>query len=151
MEKNGYPAVNSEKTMFMKCTGDEYIIHGLFFYDMMHIYSCDAMKDEFLALYKKDFDITGVEDFDIDIIRCFHLTKMETFLGMVVEQSSKSIKIHLDNYVKDVVAEYAEYIKKALRPKKVPISPGVTFKPEDASELPDPLRQKYYRSFVAKL
>ena len=96
------------------------------------------MKDEFLALYKKDFDITGG-------------TKMETFLGMVVEQSSKSIKIHLDNYVKDVVAQYAEYIKKALRPKKVPISPGVAFKPEDASELPDPLKQKYYRSFVAKL
>ena len=30
---------------------------------------------------------------------------LEIFLGMVVEQSSKSIKIHLDNYVKDVVAE----------------------------------------------
>jgi hypothetical protein len=85
----------------MKSKGDEYIIHGLFVDDMRHIYSCDAMKDEFLALYKKDFDITGG-------------TKMETFLG-------KSIKIHLDNYVKDVVAEYAKYIKKALRPKKVPI------------------------------
>ena len=102
------------------------------------------MKDAFLALYKKDFNITGG-------------TKMETFLGMVVEQSSKSIKIqraikiHLDNYVKDVVAEYAENIKKALRPKKVPISQGVAFKAEDAPELPDPLRQKYYRSFVAKL
>ncbi len=51
---------------------------------MMHMYSCDAMKDEFLALYKKDFDITG-------------RTKMETFLGMVVEQSGKLIKILLDN------------------------------------------------------
>ena len=88
------------------------------------------MKDEFLALYKKDFDITGG-------------TKMETFLGMVVEQSGKSIKIHLDDYVKDVVAEYGEYIKKALFPKEVPISPGVAFKNEDAPELPDPLRQKY--------
>ena len=76
---------------------------------------------------------------------------METFLGMVVEQSSKSIKIHLDNYVKDVVAEYAAHIKKALRPKKVPIFPGVAFKAEDAKELPDPLKQKYYRSFVAQL
>ena len=47
---------------------------------------------------------------------------------MVVEQSGKSIKIQRDNYVKDVVAEYAEYINKALRPKKVPISPGVAFK-----------------------
>ena len=68
---------------------------------------------------------------------------------MVVEQSDKSIKIHLDNYVKNVVAEYAEYIKKSLRPKKVPISPGVTIKAEDVPELPNPLKQKYYRSFVA--
>ena len=45
-------------------------------------------------MYKKDLDITGG-------------TKMETFLGMVVEQSGNSIRIHLDNYVKDVVAEYA--------------------------------------------
>ncbi len=66
------------------------------------------MKDEFLALYKKYFDVTGG-------------TKMETFVGMVVVQSGKSIKIHLDNYVKDFV------------------------------ELPNPLKQKYYRSFVAML
>ncbi len=44
---------------------------------MMHIYSCDAMKDEFLALYKKGFKITGG-------------SKMETFLGMVVEQDEVS-------------------------------------------------------------
>ncbi len=40
---------------------------------MVHIYSCDAMKYEFLALYKKEFEITGG-------------SKMETLLGMVVEQ-----------------------------------------------------------------
>ncbi len=51
--------MNSEKTIFMKRKGDKYIIHGLFVDDMMHIYSCYAMKDEFLALFKKDFDITG--------------------------------------------------------------------------------------------
>ena len=38
-----------------------------------------------------------------------------------------------------------------MRPKKVPISPGVAFKAEDVPELPDPLKQKYYRSFVATL
>ncbi len=43
---------------------------------MIHIYSCDAMKDEFLALYKKDFEITGG-------------SKMETFLGMVVESEDQ--------------------------------------------------------------
>ena len=35
-----------------------------------------------MALYKKDFEITGGG-------------KMETFLGMAVEQNGKSIKIHL--------------------------------------------------------
>ncbi len=59
--------------------------------------------------------------------------------------------IHVDNYVKDVVAEHAKSIQKALRPKKVPISPGVAFKAEDVPELPDPLKQKYYCWFVAKL
>jgi hypothetical protein len=38
-----------------------------------------------------------------------------------------------------------------LRPKKVPISPGVFLNPEDVPELPDQRKQKYYRSFVAKL
>jgi hypothetical protein len=138
MENNGYEAMNSEKTIFMKRKGAEYIIHGLFVDDMMHIYSCDSMKDEFMALYKKDFEITGGG-------------KMETFLGMVVEQDDKAIKIHLDNYVKEVITEYSTYIKKSLRPKKVPISPGVVFKPEDVPKLPDPLKQKHYRSFVVKL
>ena len=86
-------AINSKKTIFMKHKGAKYIIHCLFVDDMMHIYSCDAMKDEFLALYKKDFEITGG-------------SKKETFLGMVVEQDDKSIKIHLDNYVKEVIAKY---------------------------------------------
>ena len=96
------------------------------------------MKDEFLALYKKDFEIAGGD-------------KMETFLGMAVEQKNKSIKIHLDNYIKDVLTEYSAYIKKSLRPKQVPISPGVVFKAEDIPDSPDPRKQKQYRSFVAKL
>ena len=91
------------------------------------------MKDELLALYKKDFEITGGG-------------QMETFLGMAVKQKDKSIRIHLDNYIKVVLTEYSDYIKKSLWPKKVPISPGVVCK-----ECPDPHRQKKYRSFVAKL
>ena len=59
MDNNGYKAINSKKTIFMKRKGAEYIIHGLFADDMMHIYSSDAMKDEFLALYTKDFKVTG--------------------------------------------------------------------------------------------
>ena len=96
------------------------------------------MKDEFLALYKEDFEITGGG-------------KMETFLGMAVEQKDKSIRIHLDNYIKDVLTECSDYIKKSLWPKKVPISPGVVFRTEDIPDSPDPRKQKQYRSFVAKL
>ena len=46
MERNGNAVVHSEKTIFMKHSGSENIIHGLFLDDMMHIYSCDAIKDE---------------------------------------------------------------------------------------------------------
>jgi len=34
MEANGYPAVNSEKTIFMKRVKDDFIIHGLFVDDI---------------------------------------------------------------------------------------------------------------------
>ncbi len=59
----------------MKHSGSEYIIHGLFVDDMMQIYSCDAIKDEFVQLYSKDFEITGG-------------SQMKVFLGMQVEQAA---------------------------------------------------------------
>jgi hypothetical protein len=39
-----YIAVNSEKTIFKKTKGSDYIIHGLFVDDMMHISPCDELK-----------------------------------------------------------------------------------------------------------
>ena len=86
MEKNGYPAVNSEKTIFMKREGTDFIMHGLFVDDMMHVPTCDRLRDEFLRLYQKDFEITGGG-------------LMETFLGMEVEQPGKVIRLHLDKYI----------------------------------------------------
>jgi hypothetical protein len=47
--------------------------------------------------------------------------------------------------------EYKGYIKKSLRPKRAPISPGVNLRPDDSPTLLDPAKQKFYRSFVAKL
>jgi hypothetical protein len=138
MINNGYLAVNSEKAIFKKTKGSEYIIHGLFVDDMMHISSCDELKKEFMDKYSKDFEITGGD-------------LMKTFLGMEVKQSGKTIKLHLDCYIQQVLAGYKVYIKKMLRPKKVPISPGVILNPEDVPELPDQHKQKYYRSFIAKL
>ena len=124
MEQNGYPAVNSEKTIFMKRQGSDFIIHGLFVDDMMHVPTRDKLRDEFLELYQRDFEITG------DGL-------METFLGMEVEQPGKVIRLHLDTYIQEVLAEYKEYIKKALRPKRVPMTPGIVLTNEDCPILPD--------------
>jgi hypothetical protein len=44
MERNGYAAVNSEKTIFMKHSGSKHIIHGLFVDDIMHIYSVPSCR-----------------------------------------------------------------------------------------------------------
>jgi hypothetical protein len=59
MEQQGYPVVNSEKTIFMKHEGADFIIHRLFLDHMMHVPTCDKLRDEFFELYKKDFEITG--------------------------------------------------------------------------------------------
>jgi hypothetical protein len=124
----------------MKHSGSEYIMQGLFVDDMIHIYSCDAMieiKDEFMQLYSRDLEITGG-------------SQMKTFPGMQVDQTARSIKIHLDHYIKEVVAEYVEYIRNAIRPKKVPIAPNVDLRPEDTPYLPDPRKQKIYSFFMAR-
>ncbi len=54
----------------------------------MHVPTCDKLRDEFLELYQKDFEITGGG-------------LMERFLlvGVEVEQPGKVIKIHLDSYM----------------------------------------------------
>ena len=84
----------------------------------MHVPTCDRLCDEFLKLYQKDFEITGGG-------------LMETFLGMEIEQPGKVIRLHLDTYVQQVLAECKEYIKKSLRLKRVPMTPGVVLNNED--------------------
>ncbi len=78
---------------------------------------------------------------------------METFLGMGVGQlgNLKMIRLHLDTYIQKVLAEYKEYIQKALRPNRVPMSPGVVLNNEDCPVVPDPHKQRHNRSFLAKL
>jgi hypothetical protein len=51
----------------------------------------------------------------------------------------------------EVITEHSDYTKRLLLHTRVPISPDVAFKAEDVPELPDPLKQKHYRSFVEKL
>jgi hypothetical protein len=59
MDGAAWIAMNSEKTIFMKREGADFIIHRLFVEDMMHLPTCDKLLDEFLELYKKNFEITG--------------------------------------------------------------------------------------------
>jgi hypothetical protein len=47
--------------------------------------------------------------------------------------------------------EYKAYIQRDLKPKKIPMQPGVVLTKDDALETPDPKKQKIYRSFVAKI
>jgi hypothetical protein len=138
MERNEYHAVNSEKTIFMKRSGDDFIIHGLFVDDMMHVTTSDALLDEFMKKYTADFNVTGGG-------------LMETFLGLEIIQTKHHIKLHLDHYVRDLLREYKTYIQMILRPKKVPISPGVILTSDSCPQIANLRKQKFYRSFLAKL
>ena len=90
--------------------------------------------------YSKDFDITGG-------------TLMESSLGMEVEQSDGEIRLHLDNlnYIKDIIDEYSLFSSKPVRPRSVPSQPGPLLTRDDCPVVPDPVRQKLYRSMIAKL
>ena len=99
VEKNGDPAVNSEKTIFTRREGKDFILHGLFVDDMMHTSTNARLKEEFMKKYSKDFNITGGD-------------LMKSFLGMQVEQGDNKIKLHLDHYVQEMLTEYKDYIKK---------------------------------------
>jgi hypothetical protein len=79
---------------------------------MIHVPTCDAVKQEFMAKYTKDFQITGGG-------------LMETFLGMQVEQSKGNIRLHLDNYIRETLDEYQEFSTKSLRSKQIPSQPGL--------------------------
>jgi hypothetical protein len=76
---------------------------------------------------------------------------MKTFLGMEVEQLGKVIRLHLDSYIQDVLAEYKAFIKRALRPRKVLMSPELVITNEDCPITLDPRKQKDCRSFIAKV
>jgi hypothetical protein len=119
----------------MKREGTDIIMYGLFVDDMMHIPTCDRLRDEFLELYQKDFEITGEG-------------LIETFLGMEVEQPGKVIRLQ---YIRSVLDEYKEFIKKSFRPKRVPMSPRLVLNDMDGPTIPDPRTQKFYLSFIAKL
>jgi hypothetical protein len=126
LEKNGYPAVNSEKTVFMKRRGTDFIIHGPCVDDVMNVPTCDKLRYKFLTLYQMDFEITGGG-------------LMETF-----RSNNRAKRSSFNSYIQEVLAKYKANIKKSLRPKDVPISPETSLNHED---FPDP-KQKNYLSII---
>jgi len=138
MEDNGYPAVNSEKTIFMKRVDDDFIIHGLFVDDIKSVPTKKYLLDEFLAKYSREFEITGGKP-------------MDRFLGLSVEQSKEDISLHLDAYMAETLEEYQKMVNRTIRPKNTPMQPGNVLHPEDSPLVLDPKRQAIYRSMVARL
>jgi hypothetical protein len=58
MESHDYMAVSNKKTMFMKCEGSDYIMHGQFVDDMAHASTSPKMIKKFMKEYSKDFEYT---------------------------------------------------------------------------------------------
>ena len=76
---------------------------------------------------------------------------MVNFLGIEVEQSAEGIKLHLDTYTADLIEEFKLLHRKFLKPKKVPMQPGLVLDNTDCPETPDPVRQKNFRMIVQKI
>ena len=122
----------------MKWEGQEFILIGVFVDDFSAIPTTQKLKIEFETLYAKEFDMTGG-------------TPMESFLGLEVEQGNDGISLHLDTYIQELIDEYRLIHRKFIKPKTVPMSPGVVLDSTDCPELPDPVKQKLFRSMVAKV
>jgi hypothetical protein len=120
-EKNGYPTLKVRLTVKRRISWNAraIIIHGKLVDDMMHIPTCDAIKQEFIEKYTKDFDITGGG-------------LMETYLGIQVEQSPGKIRLHLNNYIRETLDEFKAFQTKFLRPKLVQIQPGIVLDKGDS-------------------
>jgi hypothetical protein len=138
MEANLYPAVNSKKTIFMKHVDNDFIIHGLFVNDIMHIPTNNTLEKESMHKYSKNFNITrGV--------------LMESFLGVEVEQSDDMICLNLDKYIKEIDGDYSKFSAKTVGPKIAPNQPAVILTCDYCPIVLDPVEQRYNQSMIAKL
>jgi hypothetical protein len=79
--------------MLMKLEGDDFILQGLFVDNRSTVTTSDHLKEEFMALYSADFDVTEGD-------------LMQSFLGLEVEQLDGCIKLHLDTYIQELIPEY---------------------------------------------
>jgi hypothetical protein len=76
---------------------------------------------------------------------------MQSFLGLEVKQLDGCIKLNLDTYIQELIAEYQLIRPIFFKPKNLPMSPGLLLETNDCPETPDPVAQKQYRSKAAKV
>jgi hypothetical protein len=62
---------------------------------MSTVPTSDHLKEEFMALYSADFDVTRGD-----------LMHWQSFLVLEEEQLDSCIKLHLDTYIQELIAEY---------------------------------------------
>ncbi len=86
-----------------------------------------------MALYLADFDVTGGD-------------LMQSFLGLEVEQLDVCIKLHLDTYIQELIAEHQLIRPKFLKQKKVPMHLGMCWIRVIAQRRPTPS----YRNSIAQ-
>jgi hypothetical protein len=70
----------------MKREGGHFIIHGLFVDSAVHTQIITKLEDEFMRKYFKEFKIAGGG-------------LIKTYLGMVIDQDTETIKVYLDHNV----------------------------------------------------
>jgi hypothetical protein len=98
MEDNGYPSVNSEKTIFMKRVktifmqrvDNDFMLHGPFEDDIKSIPTKKSLMTEFLDKYSRAFQITGGK-------------MMDRFIGLSVEPEKNHTALHLDQYIAETL------------------------------------------------
>jgi hypothetical protein len=76
---------------------------------------------------------------------------MESFVGLGVKQSEEGISLYLDTYIQELIEEHRLLHKKFIKPKKVPMLPGLVPEKDDCPAIPDPFKQKLHRSMIAKI
>ncbi len=65
---------------------------------------------------------------------------------MEVEKDAESIRLHLDTYIQEILEEYISTIKKFVKPKQVPMQPGVALEHDDCPETPYPGEQEAFHT-----
>ena len=55
------------------------------------------------------------------------------------------MELHLHTYIQETINEFKSFIKTMLKPKSIPMKPGVMLESQGCPETPDPREQKVYQ------